>query len=365
METRDARGKVVDAVQELHIPDRHLYLLDSAGAGVMPEHVTAWVASAARRAAAAGQSDDVQELGDEHSLALHAERFRLASGQLLVAVAVADEIELSDRFALLIATFSGAALAAVVLLLAGGYLLVRKSTDPMERSMAHTRRFMADAAHELRTPVAVLRATADVALQGARTVDAYAATLRGMSGEAERLGRVVDDLLLLARADAGERPLVRERLYLDDVAIDAARSVGMLARAAGVSLLMDEFEEAPIVGDPLLVRELIVVLLDNAVKFTPAGGVVRVGVRPLPQPTIDVEDTGPGIPPEHLPFVFERFYRGDAARSRGGGAGLGLSIARWIAEAHDARLTLAPAGDAGGTRARVTFPTPGPGLDAA
>lgn len=355
MESRDARGKVIDAVQELHIPDRHLFLLDSSGGAVQPAHVSPWVAAAARRAATVGEADAEMALSDEHSLALHAERFRLASGQLLVGVAVADQIELSDRFAALIATFGGAALAAMVLLLAGGYVLVRKSTDPIERSMANTRRFMADAAHELRTPVAVLRATADVALQGPRTADAYVETLRGVSGEAERLGRVVDDLLLLARADAGERPVARDRLFLDDVTIDAARSVGVLARATGVSLVMEEFEETPIVGDPLLIRELIVVLLDNAVKFTPTGGVVRVRVQPRPEPTIEVEDTGPGIAAEHLPHVFERFYRADVARSRTGGAGLGLSIARWIAQVHDARLTLGPAADRG-TRAQVIFP---------
>ena len=357
MESHAARGQVVDAVDELHIPDRILYLLDSAGTAIKPASAAPWIRAAAKRAAATGSADDEQDAADERTLSLHAERFRLVSGRMLVAVAVADTVELSDRFAELIATFGGIALAAVVLVLAGGSFLVRKSTDPVERSMIYTRRFMADAAHELRTPIAVLRTKAEVALQTPRSEASYVITLRGMEHEAQRLGRVVDDLLTLARVDAGERAVARERFFLDDVVLDAALSVRTLAQAAQLSLEVEEFEETPVTGDADLVRELVVVLLDNAVKFTPAGGSVRVRVQPLPQPTLTVEDTGIGIPPEQLPHVFERFYRGDPARSRAGGAGLGLSIARWVASAHGATLTLAsPAGQ--GTRATVLFPRP-------
>jgi signal transduction histidine kinase len=361
MESRSAHGQVVDAVDELHIPDRRLYLLDSVGRAIRPATISPWIQAGARRAASAGSFDGVRDSADEHLLSLHAERFRLPSGQLLVAAAVADEVELADRFAALIAAFGGAAVAAVVLVLAGGYLLVRKSTDPVERSMEHTRRFMADAAHELRTPIAVLRTKAEVALQAPRSADGYVSALRGMEHEAQRLGRVVDDLLTLARADAGERPVQRERFFLDDVVIDAALSVRTLAQAADVALLVDEFEETPLVGDAGLVRELAVVLLDNAVKFTPKGGSVRVRVQPEPQPTLTVEDSGCGIDAEQLPHVFERFYRGDRSRSRTGGAGLGLSIASWIASAHDARLTLASEPGLG-TSATVIFPRPSPGV---
>ena len=219
---------------------------------------------------------------------------------------------------------------------------------------------MADAAHALRTPIAVLRTRAEVALQQERSPEAYVAALRGMEHEAQRLGRVVDDLLMLARADAGERPVERTRFFLDDMVLDAAQSVRTLAQAAGVTLTVDEFEETPIVGDARLVRELVVVLLDNAVKFTPAGGDVRVRVIPDPQPTLTIVDNGCGIAPEQIPHVFERFYRGDASRARGGGAGLGLSIAQWIASVHDARLLLASEPGAG-TRATVTFPRAIPG----
>ena len=357
-ESRSATGDVVDAVDELHIPERVLYLLDSAGVPIKPQSATHWIRSAARHAAVDSVFGTEKDIGNDRTLSLHAEKFTLASGQMLVAVAVADQVELADRYAALIAAFGSVALAAVVLVLAGGYFLVRKSTAPVERSIAYTRRFMADAAHELRTPIAVMRTRADVALQAPRSPAEYAAALRGMGHEASRLGRVVDDLLTLARADAGERPVVQERFFLDDVVIDAAVSVRTLAQAAGVELEVEEFEETPVTGDSALVRELVVVLLDNAVKFTPSGGTVRVRVQPLPSPTLTVEDTGCGIPAEQLPHVFERFYRGDASRPRAGGAGLGLSIAQWIASAHDARLSLAS--DPGrGVRASVVFPRSG------
>ena len=359
MEAASTRGAVVDAVEELRIPDRSLYLLDSTGTPISPRSASPFIRRAARRAAAGAPVSDEVDVGDEHVLSLRAERFKLKSGQTLVALVAADQVELTNRYAELIAAFGGAALAAIVLVAAGGYFLVQKSTAPAERSMAYTRRFMADAAHELRTPIAVLRTRAEVALQEERSPDAYAAILLGMEHEAQRLGRVVDDLLLLARADAGERPVERTRFFLDDTVIDAAQSVRTLAHAAGVQLTVDDFEETPIIGDARLVRELVVVLLDNAVKFTPFGGDVRVRVLSDPQPTLTIVDNGSGIAAEQIPHVFERFYRGDASRARGGGAGLGLSIAQWIASVHDARLLLASE-PGNGTRATVTFPRAGP-----
>ena len=358
MEAASAHGAVVDAVDELRIPDRSLYLLDSAGTPVSPLAASPFIRAAAGRAALGAPVTDEVDVGHEHTLSLHAERFRLKSGQMLVAVVAADQVELTDRYAELIAAFGGAALAGIVLVAAGGYFLVRKSTAPAERSMAYTRRFMADAAHELRTPIAVLRTKADVALQEERSPETYAAVLRGMGHEAQRLGRVVDDLLMLARADAGERPVARQRFFLDDVVLDAALSVRTLAQAAGVTLQVDEFEESPIVGDADLVRELVIVLLDNAVKFTPSGGEVHVRVSPEPEPTLTVSDSGCGIAPDQLPHVFERFYRGDVSRPRAGGAGLGLSIAQWVASVHDARLVLT-SNHGGGTRATVAFPRSG------
>jgi signal transduction histidine kinase len=358
-------GRVVDAVDELHIPDRTLYLFDSAGAPVKPPHVDAWLRDAAARSAAAGRLDLDHDLGNDRVLRLHAERFLLASGGHMVAVAVADKVELEDRYAELIAAFGGAALIALVLVAVGGGILVRQSTAPVERNIAYMRRFMADAAHELRTPLTVLRTSAEVALQQPREAEAYVGALRRIEAESGRLGRLVEDLLTLARADTGERPIARERLFLDDVTLDAVNAARALADAKGVALSVDEFEEAAVDGDATLLRQLVMILLDNAVKFTPRGGHVRVRVGG-PAPTVDVEDDGVGIPAEQLPHVFERFWRGDPARHRvdgegqGGGsdgAGLGLAIARWIADAHGGDVRLERAAN-GGTIARVSLPSP-------
>lgn len=342
-----AGARVVDAVDELHIPDRALYLLDTAGTPIKPAMAEEWIRLAARRAAVAGSSDEERDSRGEGTLRLHAERYLLPSGTAVVAVAVADKIELEDRYASLIAAFGAAALVAVVLVAGGGWLLVRQSTAPIERSVAQMRRFMADAAHELRTPLTVLRAQAEVALQQPRSAPEYATTLRTIDAESQRLARIVEDLLTLARADAGERPLERKRVFLDDIALDATESARSVALAKQVTLTVEDFEEAAVLGDAELLRRLVIILLDNAVKFTPAGGTVRVGVTAEQGVAVlHVADTGIGIPPDQLPHVFERFYRGDPARGRSTtadaptGAGLGLSIAQWIASAHQGRIAI-------------------------
>ena len=355
IEAASARGGVMDAVDELSIPDRLLYLLDLQGNPVKPAKVDSWIRQAARQAARVGELTVQHQAASHKTLRLHAQRFGLASGQELVAVAVADRVELEDRYADLITAFAGVAFAALVLVAAGGFLLVRKSTEPIERSIVFMRRFMADAAHELRTPITVLRTRAEVALQQPREEANYVSALRGVEAEAKRLGGIVDSLLVLARADAGERPLENERFFLDDVAIDAAGAARLVGRQKGVEVTVDEFEEAAVVGDASLVRQLIMILLDNAIKFTDAGGVVRLRVSMLDgAPTVIVEDTGTGIKPDEVSRVFERFFRGETARSRGDGAGLGLSIASWIAREHGADIVLSSE-PGKGTKVVVTF----------
>ena len=356
VEAVGARGRVIDAVEELNIPDRTLYLLDTNGKPVKPDTAGEWIRSAAGQAAKAGQITRQRDTPKDRTLRLHAQRFRLASGRQLVAVAVADQIELEDRYADLIAAFAGAAFAALVLVAAGGFLLVRKSTAPIERSMIFMRRFMADAAHELRTPITVLRTRAEVTLQQPREIAHYESALRSVEIEARRLGGIVDSLLVLARADSGEREIERERFFLDDVAIDAAGAARVVARQKGVEVAVEEFEETPVVGDPSLVRQLIMILLDNAVKFTDRDGEVRVHVS-MHQgaPTFIVDDTGIGIKSEEISRVFQRFFRGETARSRTDGAGLGLSIASWIAREHGAEISLTSE-PGKGTKVVVTFP---------
>jgi signal transduction histidine kinase len=360
IESAGAHGRIVDAVEELNIPDRALYLLDANGKPIKPAKADQWIRDAARSAvkAAGGQITLQSEVADDKTLRLHALRFTLQSGKPLVAVAIADRVELEDKYADLIAAFAGAALAAVLLVAAGGFFLVRKSTAPIERSINFMRRFMADAAHELRTPITVLRTRAEVALQQTRSGDSYVSALTAIEAESRRLGGIVDSLLVLARADAGDLPLRREKFFLDDVAIDAAGAERVVATQKNVEVVVDEFEETPVEGDPDLVRQLLMILLDNAVKFTDPGGQVhvRVGMNDG-APRFTVQDTGIGIRAEDLPRVFQRFFRGELAQSRSHGSGLGLSIASWIAQEHGAEISLSS--QVGhGTTATVMFPRP-------
>jgi len=356
MEAAGARGRVIDAVDELKIPDRILYLLDVQGNPIKPVKVDDWIRHAAKDAGSVGQITRQSDTPEDRTLRLHALRFKLASGHPLVAVAVADHVELEDKYVDLITAFVVIAFAALFLVAAGGFFLVRKSTAPIERSIEFMRRFMADAAHELRTPITILRTRAEVALQQPREAANYVSALRGVEAEARRLGGIVDSLLVLARADAGEQQIDRARIFLDDIAVDAAGAAQIVARQKNVEVTVDEFEEAPVEGDPTLIRQLIMIVLDNAVKFTDAGGQVHVRVSMHEgSPTFGVEDTGIGIKQEELSRVFQRFFRGETARSRTDGAGLGLSIASWIAREHGAEISLSSE-PGKGTKVIVTFP---------
>jgi signal transduction histidine kinase len=275
---------------------------------------------------------------------------------VLIAIAIADQLELEDRYADLIWAFSGAGLVAVFLVAMGGGVLARKSIAPIEATMANMRRFMADAAHELKTPIAILRTNADVALQRSRDEEGYRSALRSVEEESRRLGGLVDHLLVLARADAGERHPKKQRVFLDDIAADCLTAGRVMSQKKGVELIVDGFEETPIDADPALIRELILILLDNAIKFTRPGGKITLRIAMSDgHPMIRLQDTGIGILAKDLPNVFQRFYRGQEDQSEQSGAGLGLSIAKWIAEEHGAEISL-ESERGRGTTVTVQFP---------
>ncbi len=246
--------------------------------------------------------------------------------------------------------------------LGGLATVINALLDRLEQSFAQQRRFMADASHELRTPAAILRTEADVTLARAtRTEEEYRASFEVVRDAARRLTRIVNDLFLLARADAGHLVVRREDVYLEDVVHDAVRSISHMADQRGIQVDLHGLTEAPVRGDADLLGQLVLNLLDNAVKYAPERSTVDVALtHEIDHWTVRVSDAGPGIPAAARARIFERFYRVDAARSRAessvtSGAGLGLAIARTIAEAHGGALSLSESAP-GCTTFSITLP---------
>jgi two-component system, OmpR family, sensor kinase len=208
----------------------------------------------------------------------------------------------------------------------------------LEAVLSSQRQFMADASHQLRTPVSVLRTTADVTLrQPHRSEQDYREALAIVSEQSVRLARLVDAMFLLSRAEAGGRTLRPEPVYLDEIVGDCVRALAMIASERGVRVVAAGDSDVAFVGDDELLRQLFTNLLDNAVGHTPAGGQVTVKTTAGAQLIVRIVDEGDGIAEPDRDRIFERFTRLDTSRR---GAGLGLPIARWIAEAHAGTLTL-------------------------
>jgi heavy metal sensor kinase len=229
----------------------------------------------------------------------------------------------------------------------------------LDRSFADQRRFMADASHELRTPVAILQGELDVTLsRNDRDVTDYRESLEVMHRSVRRLTRIVRDLFLLARSDAGDLPLKREPVYAGDVVSQTVRAYRTVAAERGITLAVDCDTDLLINGDEDLLQRMIGNLVENAIRHTPRGADVRVHCGADGElARIEVRDTGSGVPEECREQIFERFYRADPVRTarEGSGAGLGLPIARRIAEVHGGALRLERSGEDGSVFA-VTLP---------
>jgi signal transduction histidine kinase len=240
----------------------------------------------------------------------------------------------------------------------------------LDESFEQQRRFMADASHELRTPVAIVRGESEVALsRDGREAGDYRESLAIVHDEGRRLTHIVEDLFTLARADAGQNPLKLTDFYLDEAVAECVRAVRTLASGQGVSLDSNApREEMPFRGDEELIRRMLLNLLDNAIKFTQPNGRVSVACETMGKEyVLMVSDTGVGIPVEAQSQIFQRFYRADKARSRTvtanshaaatSGAGLGLAIARLVAEAHQGKLELIRSDERGSVFV-ATLPAP-------
>ncbi len=229
--------------------------------------------------------------------------------------------------------------------------------ERLQRSFEEVRRFTADAAHELRTPLAAMRTEAEVALRSPRSPERDQRMLENLLEEMERLTRLVSQLLFLCREDAGIGTGEDQTIRLEDLVSEVGEHMGVAAQEKGVGLSVDLPGSFPVQGDADRLRQLFFNLLDNAIKYTPPGGTVAVqGESSHGQIRIAVDDSGIGIPADHLPHVFERFYRVDPARSPEiEGSGLGLAICRSIAEAHGGRLGI-DSGSGSGTRVTLVLP---------
>jgi signal transduction histidine kinase len=234
----------------------------------------------------------------------------------------------------------------------GGLFLSNRALEPARLAWRNQQRFIGDAAHELRTPLTLLRADSEVLLRSReRLASEDAELLEDIVTETERMSTLATNMLTLARLDNNSTHREHEVINLTDITLVDVRRVQALAAQTGISLQVESNDTALVIGDSTLLEQAVLVLLDNAIKYNRTGGRVTISTEVKDRYAfLKVSDTGIGIAAEHLPHLGERFYRVDKARSReAGGSGLGLSIARSIAEAHGGALTLSSMPDQGTT----------------
>jgi heavy metal sensor kinase len=227
----------------------------------------------------------------------------------------------------------------------------------LEASFDQLRRFTADASHELRTPLAVVRGIGEAVVAERRSPSEYEEAVGSMLEEIDRMTHLVDTLLRLSHGDAGRIRLSRETLDLGQVVREVSASLGILAEERNQHVTLEITDSIPVSVDRFVIREALTNVLDNAIKYSPDGSTVAIGVERIgDQGLVSISDQGPGIAPEHRERIFDRFFRIDEARSRDhGGAGLGLAIAKWAVDIHGGRITV---GDrpGGGSEFRILMP---------
>ncbi len=219
----------------------------------------------------------------------------------------------------------------------------------LESAVERTRQFTADASHELRTPVALIRATAELALRRERSADEYQTSLRQILLESERMTQLTNDLLFLSAADATRLDMPVSPVGLNALVSESIKESSALAQSRGICLSLDLHAEQDLVSvNEAGLKRLMLIFIDNALKFTPPNGSVIVSTATDKEGIIvSVRDSGPGIQPEAIPHIFERFYQADPSHNGNNGAGLGLSIAQMIAVAHGSSIRVESAPDAG------------------
>ncbi len=220
--------------------------------------------------------------------------------------------------------------------------VINDMLERLESSFTQMRRFTSDVSHELRTPLTAIRSVGEVALRSEHDEAGYRAVIGSMLEEADRLGILVDRLLMLSRAETGQARLAVEPMDLRELADQVASHLSVLAEEKGQTLAVDPGAPVRCQADRSVLRQALINLVDNAIKYTPVGGEIHVRVAAGPKEAVlEVVDSGPGIQPAAANRVFDRFYRGpDEAGEPAAGVGLGLAIAKWAVEVNGGRLTV-------------------------
>ncbi len=239
-----------------------------------------------------------------------------------------------------------------------GYFLARRAMIPIQNAWNKQQQFVADASHELRSPLSVIKSNAELMLRHPdHYVEDESTRITNIIRESIRMTRLVSGLLTLARADANQSELQVATVQIDEIIDEVTSQFRELSEIQGILFTVVIQNNIVVKADKERLHQLLVILLDNAIKYTPAGGSICLSCHKADDNIVlSVEDTGYGIATEDLPFIFDRFFRGDKARSRGGGTGLGLAIAKWIVEKHGGKIKVE--GQLGkGTSFIVTIPS--------
>jgi heavy metal sensor kinase len=235
-------------------------------------------------------------------------------------------------------------------------LVFNETLGRLQASFDQMRRFTADVSHELRTPLTSIRSVGEVGLREHRDDAEYRAIIGSMLEEADRLASLVDRLLMLSRAESGQARLSIQDVDLRALANDVASHLGVLAEEKRQSIVVEGTSSPHASGDRMVLRQALISLVDNAIKFSPAGGRIRIRVGEQGgAAVVEVIDSGRGVEPSHRGRIFDRFYRAGDGTAKEGGSGLGLSIAKWGVEANGGRLSLEHS-DATGSTFRITVP---------